>query len=166
MSGDKIVCMRIGFIVEGDPDKAVVEALARRVLPAGVEFHTVRLGGKAALPMAYTSVLTLLAKSYDHVVVLFDTDSTLPESNAQQKEQVEESLREHGVADRTSVCPAVPTVRDWILGGRQDVGSHRIGIDELRDFAQRLDLQQLKERNSSFAEFARILTGVVQNVAA
>lgn len=67
---------RIAFVVEGDTDKAVAEALARRVwriLPE--RMRTVRLGGRAAVPWLWETVLTLLEeKGYDHVVVLLDAD--------------------------------------------------------------------------------------------
>jgi hypothetical protein len=105
--------MKIGFIVEGDGDRAAVESVARKLLP-GVRIHTVRLGGKAALPTAYTSVIELLRKGYDHVFIVFDADTTDGKVAAAQRRTVEASLREHKLDERTTVVAATPTVEEWL----------------------------------------------------
>lgn len=64
--------MKLGFIVEDDTDKIIVETLARRFLSAGVQFHIVRSGG---FHSAYITVFKFLEKSYNHIMILFDTDS-------------------------------------------------------------------------------------------
>src|SRR5688572_8933187 len=95
--------MKIGFIVEGDTDKAIVETLARRILPRGTRLHTVRLGSKIALPTAYTSVIEFLRKDYDHVWIIFDADTTEESLISAERAEVEASLRKYGLHDRTTV---------------------------------------------------------------
>src|SRR5208283_4726955 len=102
--------MKLGLIVEGDWDKVIAESLAKRVLPPSVHVQTVRLGGKAALTTAYTTVFTFLSRGYEHAVLLFDADSSIAEVVAERRRRVEASLVEHHVSDRATAIPVVPVI--------------------------------------------------------
>src|SRR6202035_3623645 len=103
-----ISTMKLGFIVKGTREKQIVEALARRLLPAETGIHTVRLGGIIAIPGAYTSVLILRSKGYDHVTLVFDAESALPRAIAERKRFIQAPLLDHHAGDVTTVCVAVP----------------------------------------------------------
>lgn len=168
--------MKIGFIVEGDTDKTVVEAIARKLLPSTMTFHTVRLGGKAALPTAFTSVIVILSKGYDHVVLLFDADTTQEELVERQKQEVEASLARHGVASHCTVCPVVRSIADWLeqgdpAGGKVTV-ARPLSLAERADreaaiqrASEALDLDLLRQRNPSFARFADVLASLAGRAA-
>lgn len=166
---DNMDAMKLGFIVEGTADKQIVEALARRLLPVGVKFHTVRLGGIVAIPTAYTTVLLMRSKGYDHVTLVFDADSSIPASVATKKRYVEAPLAEHHVSDVTTVCPAVPQIEGWILAGLADEqypvldpksSIQRLsqgqppGAEAIGGLLERMDLDLAAQREPSFAEFA------------
>ena len=108
---------KLGFIVEGSFDKEVVEALAARLLGEQFHVHTVRLGGKAALPWVWSTVLDLRAGDYSHIIILFDADASLESEVERKRQDIEQRLQQHGVARNTSVCLAVPSLEAWLLGG-------------------------------------------------
>jgi hypothetical protein len=161
--------VRIGFIVEGDSDMEIIRALAARVAPTeSASFHFVRLGGRAALPTAYTSAMVLLSKGYDHIIVIFDADSSEPEIIQERRSRVEDSLRRHRLLDLVAVCPAVPEVEAWVLAGmagadisvtRPKLELSRLaeeggsgGVSQL--IARAFDPALAARRNPSFADFA------------
>lgn len=160
--------LRLGFIVEGDSDRIVVEWIARRLLPPEAQVRTIRLGSRAALPTAFTSVLTFFAKDYDQVIVVFDSDSTLTEVVAEQQRDVELSLCERGLLHRVSVCPAVPEIEAWIAAGipelelplenpkvslLQLLRSPAIGANEVARLEGMFDLSLARQRSPSFSHF-------------
>lgn len=170
--------MKLGFIVEGDAAKAVLEELIPRLLPAGraVEYGFVRLGGRAGLSTAYTSAIVLLSKNSDHVFIVFDAGSTLPAVVAEQKERVFAGVREYRLEADVTVCPAIPTIESWLLAGLRDQDpfapdpTKRLGsmlghpFDPAVDgpgLVAQLDLELASRRNESFAQFAEALASVV-----
>ena len=145
---------RIAFVVEGDTDKAVAEALARRVwriLPE--RMRTVRLGGRAAVPWLWETVLTLLEeKGYDHA------DDALDEIKA--------ALASHHIDEKSvSVFLAVPVLEAWILAGTDEQPEvpdakqrlrkllGRRSPDELADAVKSLDLEKARRRSPSLDAF-------------
>src|SRR5688572_12416467 len=104
--------MKIAFFVEGNQERAAVEQVARRLLPRGVKMHVVRLGGKAALGTAYTSVPEMLAKGYEHVFII--VNAATPQDAATDVRQVDSTLREYGLTDRATVLPAIPDLSAWL----------------------------------------------------
>lgn len=172
--------MRFGFIVEGDTDKAIAETLIRRMLPSSIQLHTVRLGGKIALPSAYTTVALFLDRGHEHVFILFDTDSTIASVIARQRREVEAPLREHHLLDRAAVCPVVPTIEAWLLAGMADqpdsvpdpkaelTRTLRIrpsDVGALARLATTIDLDLARRRNASFAEFTDAVLAAVHSEA-
>ena len=113
---------KIGFVVEGEVDKAFVEELARRVLSPKLgqdelRVHAVRLGSEIALPWAYSSVLMLLEeKEYQHVLVVMDADTGRRSEAERKRHRIEDMMREHHLTkDEVSVCIAVPEIEAWLL---------------------------------------------------
>ncbi len=164
--------LRLGFIVEGNSDRVVVEWIARELLPLETHIRTVRLGSHAALPSAYTSVLTFVSKGYDQVVLVYDSDTTLPDAVSEQQRTAELSLNEHGLLDRVSVCPAVPEIEAWLVAGiaeldptvadpkellRRFLGpSFFSGVDMDR-LAAAFDVSLARRRSPSFSQFVEAI---------
>jgi hypothetical protein len=168
----------LGFIVEGDADRAVVEALAGRLLHGRWHFYTVRIGGKAALPSAHWTAALFFEKGYERVVLVFDVDSNDPADYAAQKQEVEESLRSHHVGDGTSVCPALPSVWTWLLAGHVEnpesigcpkdelaraLGTTDLRVDDLQALAEGLDLAA--RRSPSLKHFVEVLAEIRSTAA-
>ena len=174
---------KIGFIVEGDTDKSVVETVARHLLGPNFHVHAVRLGGKAALPWAYATALRLLGdKGYAHIVVVLDADVSNddPETIERLAWQVRDQFRTHGLEDSTSICIAVPSIEAWLLSAyveqpeavldpKPDLVRH-LGVPALSpEVAERaaraLDLTLARSRSPNFDHFARTLEGLAMQHA-
>jgi hypothetical protein len=166
---------KIGFILEGDSDRIIVETLARRILSQNVGFDTVRLGGIAALPSAYTTVLLFLDNDYHHVVLVIDADSRDESEYAWRKQSVEESLQRYHVLEEVTICTAVPSIEAWLLAeyepNPEQVANPKIalathlGLTELSHnviatLAQQLNIEKAKKRSKSFNNFVSKLRAV------
>lgn len=166
---------KLGFVVEGDTDRAILEALTRRLLPERFQTHFVRLGGKAALPWAYTTVLDFLQKGYSHVFIVFDADTSDPAQVRRQREENLAILRRHGLAEHVSLCIAVPEIEAWLLAGLQEgpeqaaspkrTVADRLGLTASNSVgwqraAHELDLETAAARSASLSEFVRELRAV------
>jgi hypothetical protein len=105
--------MKLGLIVEGDSHKAILERLVPRLTspPSPIRYAFIRLGGREALSTAYTSAVVLLGKKYDHVIITFDTYTGQPEGVAELEERVAAGVRQFGLEQDVSICPAVPELR-------------------------------------------------------
>lgn len=173
--------LSLGFIVEGDTDKIIVETLAQRLLshpPIDFQFYTVRLGSKAALSSAYTTVWLFLEKGYEHIVLLFDADTTNKDEVFYQKSRVEKTLLENHIElSKVVVCPVIPEIEAWLLAHyfefpeehlnsrtklKQITQQNVLSPQVLRAIAEQVDLELLEQRSSSFAEFAHALRTIAE----
>ncbi|HEU4410369.1 MAG TPA: DUF4276 family protein [Polyangiaceae bacterium] len=164
---------RIAFVVEGDADKAVVESLAKRIWQTPPErVHTVRLGGRAAVPWLWATVLTLLdEKHYNHVVVLLDADTADGEKAADRVEELKAELLKHRITDDSvSIFLAVPELEAWLLaateenpevpGAKQRLRAalpEATSPDELARLASKLNLREARRRSPSLNTFLSAL---------
>jgi len=176
----------IGFLVEGYIDKAVIEVLAERLLGAGPRaedyyFRVVSMGGKAAVPWAWSTVLAMLDEDRDqHVVLVLDADTTEPERIESQRARIEAMLADHNLeSDEVSICFAVPTIEAWLLStyeakpeaianAKQTLHTH-LKIDRLTPegaaiAARGLDLVLARQRAPSFNHFAETLDRIIKNL--
>ena len=168
---------KLAFIVEGDTDRVVVETLARQVWSAPPKIHTVRLGGKAAVPWVWSTVLALLdEKNYDHVVILLDADSTSPDDVEVQRAAIRAQLRQHHFGEEeVSIAFAVPELEAWLIADRAKeperdsrarfealFGGRTPEIIEQR--ARALNLDVARERSPSLDEFMRTLDALRHRV--
>ncbi len=179
--------LKMGFLVEGDIDKPVVETLARRLLREGdlqlheddVHVHVVRSGGKSTLPWAYSTINFLLQnKKFDHVMVLLDADTRYPPELERQREKVERMFREHGLDDEeVSVCFATPELEAWLLAGQLEkpeettdakrdlcraLGITRLTPERAAEQARGLDLKEARRKAPSFEQFAQKIEAVAK----
>jgi hypothetical protein len=161
---------RIAFVVEGDHDKAVVEALAQRIWRVPPErMRTVRLGGRAAIPWLWDTVVTLLEeKGYDHVVVLLDADDDDEDSEeaAGLVAEIKAELANHHIDEKkVSVLLAVPMLEAWLLADTEEQPEvpdarkrlrnllGRWSPDKLADMVRNLDLDKARRRSPSLHMF-------------
>lgn len=167
---------KLGFIVEGDFDKEVIETLAVRLLGERFHIHTVRLGGKAALPWVWSTVLDLQARDYSHIIILFDADVSSESDVERQRREVEMNLQQHGAARNTAVCLAVPAIETWLLTSgppRPEARSDPKGVLEMRlgrplqpgdgaRLADELDIEQARKNSRSFEQFVQTLQALMK----
>lgn len=161
---------RLAFVVEGDLDRAVVETLARRIWGHPVHLHTVRLGGKAAVPWLWSAAMPLLdEKGYDHVIVLLDADTTSRDDIVEQEDALKAQFAQHRLReDEVSLVLAVPEIEAWLIADEdaapeeapREKLTRRYGHRTRELFAKRadaLDLQVGRERSPSLNRFIETL---------
>jgi hypothetical protein len=173
---------KIGFVVEGSVDKALVEALAPRIFGAGFEVQAIRIGGAIALRWAYSTVLTLLEEKHcHHVILLLDAGAQEPSQIDRRKQQIVAMLEEHRLgSDDVSVCLAVPEIEAWLLAAYEErreerrepkaallehLGARRMLPDQAAEIARTLDIEKARTRSPSFDAFVRTLGGVAARFA-
>jgi hypothetical protein len=172
---------KIGFIVEGDVDKAVVETLARRLLGEAFRAYAVRLGGAIAVRWAYSTVLMLLEeKHYQHVVLVLDADSSIKAELDRKRREIQVMLDQHDLGSEVvSVCLAVPEIEAWLLAAyvdrpeesvdpRGDLATllqvRRLLPEKAAEIARELDIKKARSRSPSFDEFARLLEALAERL--
>jgi hypothetical protein len=162
---------KLAFIVEGDTDATVVRALVERIAPPRTRLGFVRAGGKIGIYSASPSVAILQGKGYDHVFVIFDADTNDPTVVREQETRIVDMLRERGLTRGISVVPVVPTIEAWLLADVEEQPDsvanakgrlrelQRTGRlpDSVERIAERLKLEQLRNRSPSFAAFAQMI---------
>lgn len=170
---------KIGFIVEGDIDKAVVEAIARKVLssrlePDSLKVHAIRLGSRIALPWAYSSVLALLDEhEYQHVIIVLDADTSLRPEVERKKRRIEDMMRDHDLTpNEVSVCLVVPEIEAWLLAKHllepekesdpksklgENLPNGKLTIDRAGQLAKELDINTARKRSPSLENFVASL---------
>ena len=101
--------MRVGFIVEGIPDKLVCEHLARRINP-DLDVETVPLGAKPRLlKRCGQTAKLLLDEGFDRVVVVWDLYPAEWENPARAKQLSMQKTRPSCNLDRERVERALET---------------------------------------------------------
>jgi len=176
----------IGFLVEGESDQAVVEALAVRLMKRKLGdreffYNAVPMDGKSNLPWAHTIAVPMLEEDgYQHVIVVLDADTTHQGRAVHLRRNVEAMFARHQLGeDKVTVCLAVPAIEAWLLTAYEE------HPDEVEDAkrklcerlhvrtilpaqaaiaANKLDLDLARKRSQSFKEFADALTAIVDRL--
>lgn len=168
--------IRLGFIVEGDNDREIVEPLIKKLLGEECTLSFVRMGGVGAFYWAFSPVVELLTdKHCDYVVVLADADSNKKSAVKNRKEMIERPLREHHLNESAvSVCLAVPVAEAWILARYEENPEQFLDAKErlskllrdnrrnftaaeLRREAESLNLAVARQRSPSLDSFLKIV---------
>lgn len=173
-----VVEQRLGFVVEGEADKAFVEALVPRLFRDPIRVYAVRLGGRIAIPWIYATALTLLEeKQYPHVVVLLDSDTVVPSRIEEQRQGIRSMLEQHSITSaEVTICFAVPELEVWLLAEyderpeesknpRQDLATRlgrqgRVLPEKIGELARALNIKNARERSASFDGFVRAINDV------
>lgn len=107
--------LKLVFFVEGNADKAFLEALVPRVLGPKAAMRVVRVGGKAAFFSTFFEAVQFLEAGYASVFLLLDADTDIPEEIERQKRQLFEVFRRYGLTERVQIHMAVPMLEAWLL---------------------------------------------------
>lgn len=175
---------KLGFLVEDDVDKLVVEALARKVAsrlspPVQPRLATIRLAGTPRVRKMIPEILFLVDKGYVPAVVVFNTDTLPPDSYVAE---LESRLAANRVHDLARLVPVIPSIEAWVLADevaiQQVAGTPPPGPAERSDktpkevleqwlggwgpreqerVAELLDPERIRPREPSFARFERLL---------
>ncbi|HYO71885.1 MAG TPA: hypothetical protein VEU33_37985 [Archangium sp.] len=177
---------KIAFFVDGDKEKLLVEALARKVVerhrPASQPvLATIRLAGTPREGI-FSLVEVMLTKDYQRFLILFNTGSTSRRRIADMASEIHEPLVRARLEDKVSIIPLVPSIDSWVLAdeealaraaGRRWTGevAHERNRPEdvLRELlggwspreqkrvARYLDPERIRSRNKSCDAFVRAL---------
>jgi hypothetical protein len=107
-------------MVEGDADKAFIEALVPRIVGPNVDVRVVRVGGKAAFSSTFFEAARFLEAGYAAVFLIVDADTEIPAEIEIQKRQLLDVFRRYGLEDRVRICMAVPMIEAWLLAAYQE----------------------------------------------
>jgi Domain of unknown function (DUF4276) len=173
---------KIGFVVEGDLDKVVVETIAHRLLDETFRAHAVRIGHRIAVRWVYSTVLALLEeKHYHHVILLLDADTSLDTEIERKERDIKAMFEEHHLdSDEVSVCFAVPEIEAWLLAEYEEhpeeirdpksrlvnhLGKRRPVPAVVIDLARTLDIAKARSRSPSFNAFVGTLERVAVSLS-
>lgn len=112
---EPIAPLKLAFFVEGNTEKAFIEALVPRTLGPRVGVRVVRIGAKSAFASSFFEAAQFVEAGYAQVFVLLDADTTIPEEIDLQKRQLMQIFRRYGLEDRVQIHLAVPMVETWLL---------------------------------------------------
>lgn len=177
---------KIAFFVDGDKEKLLVEALARKVIArhrpiSDPVLATIRLAGTPREGI-YSLVEVMLTKDYQRFFILFNTGSTSRRRIADMASEIQEPLVRVRLEDKVSLIPLVPSIERWVLAdeealeqaaGRRWTGEvpHERsrpedvlrellggwGPREQKRVARYLDPERIRARDKSFEAFVRAL---------
>lgn len=159
--------VKVAFIVEGDADKAFVEALVPRILGRNARAQVVRVGGKGGFRSAFANVAAFLDEGYQKVIILVDADTCDAAEVAEQRARLVDTFRRHGVEAAAEVCLAVPLMEAWLVAGHDDVPAdlppkravaeslHVRRPADIARLAAQLPIEKVQARSPSFDAFVR-----------
>lgn len=117
---ESIAPFKLVFFVEGNTEKAFIEALVPRILGPRVGVRVVRIGAKAAFASTFFEAAQFLEAGYAQVFVLLDADTELPEDIDLQKWQLMEIFRRYGLKEHVQIYMAVPMLEAWLLAAYRE----------------------------------------------
>ncbi|HZH17659.1 MAG TPA: hypothetical protein VE057_25115 [Archangium sp.] len=177
---------KIAFFVDGDKEKLLVEALARKVIERHCPTRepilaTIRLAGTPREGL-YSLVEVMLTKDYQRFFILFNTGSTSRRRISLMAGEIHEPLVRVRLEDKVSLIPLVPSIETWVLADEEaltraagkrwtgEVPQERSrpedilrellggwGPREQKRVARYLDPERIRARDKSFDAFARAL---------
>ena len=159
--------IKIGFIVEGATDVTLITKLVTRLHP-DIFMRAIYVGGKSRFYSAHIGTVAFLRKEYQHVFVLFDTDTTDSFNIEDQLRSFSQPFREYGLEKRATLIPIIPEIEAWILSHfikeihpstSPKAALRKILTDspelpqDITKLVEHVDLSQMKANNQNFAEF-------------
>lgn len=112
---EPVAPLKLVFFVEGNTDKAFLDAFVPRILGPRVGIRVVRVGGKAAFASTFFETAQFLEAGYASAFVLLDADTEIPEEIDLQKRQLMEVFRRYGLEQQVQIYMAVPMLEAWLL---------------------------------------------------
>ena len=167
MARQQVAPLKLAFFVEGDADKAFVEALVPRIVGREAVVRVLRVGDKAAFSSTFYEAAQLLESGYASAFFIVDADTAIAPEVETQRQRLVEVFRRYGLEDRVRICMAVPMLESWLLAAHQAEPERSTdpkrdlarlaGADSIRALAERLPIEQARRRSKSFDEFAAAL---------
>jgi Domain of unknown function (DUF4276) len=163
---EPIAPQKLVFFVEGDSDKAFLEAFVPRVLGRKLAMRVVRVGGKSAFSSTFFEAAQFLDAGYTSVFLLLDADTEIADEIDRQKRQLAKIFRRYGLTDRVQIHMAVPMLEAWLLAAyrahpeqsthpKRDLARHA-GPDmgnRIGELAAALPIELARRRSKSLDEF-------------
>lgn len=173
-----IVPLKLAFLVEGDAEKAFLEALVPRVLGPQVALRVVRIGMKSAFPSTYFDALRLLDAGYAAVFLLVNANTAVVNKIDRQKRELTEVFRRYRLAQYVQIHMVVPMLEAWLLAAYQahpeqstrperDL-AHHAGPDadsKIGELAAVLPLDLARRRSPSLRKFITALEALASEDA-
>lgn len=190
-SAGQSVQRKIAFLVDGDKEKLIVEALARKVVarhcPASEPcFATLRCAGTPRAGL-FSVVEVMLTKNYQRFIVLFGTGSTSQRRISSMASEIQEPLVRLRLMDRVSLIPLVPSIERWVLADEEALeraggsplpeelprGREQLeallgellggwGPKEQKRVTRYLDPERIRAKDASFDAFVRALLAALE----
>jgi len=175
---EPIAPVKLAFFVEGDSDKAFVEALVPRVVGPSARVHVVRVGGKAAFSSTFFEAARFLEAGYAQIFLVVDADTEIPTEIELQKQRLVDVFRRYGLEDRVRICMAVPMLEAWLLAAYREDPERSTNpkrdlarfagadtSDRIRTLAAALPIDVARRRAKSFDELVTGLEAFVPSKA-
>ncbi len=126
---------KICIIVEGEIDRLVVQNLIRKSKIKG-DFVIIPSYGKYRILQNLNEYIRPFAESFDHVVVLVDTDAVSLEQMETFTENVNQ-LRENLIRNNVTIFGANPEIEAWIVAGLDEsIFRHYEGLVDKQTFVE------------------------------
>jgi hypothetical protein len=122
---------------------------------------------------AYVTALNFLTWSYHHIIVVFDSDSADELEIENRYRRYLAQFVKYGISRDVELVAAVPQIETWLLGhyiehpelepdAKAKLASlmQAHGADDLSQLAETADLELMKKRSPSFAQFVQTLQTV------
>jgi uncharacterized protein DUF4276 len=175
---EPIAPLKLVFFVEGDTDKAFLEAFVPRILGPKIAMRVVRVGGKSAFSSTFFEAAQFLEAGYAAVFLLLDADTEIADEIDHQKRQLMEVFRRYGLAEHIQIYMAVPMLEAWLLAAyrmhpeqsthpKRDLARH-VGPDagnKIGELAAALPIDLARRRSRSLDDFITGLEAVAPSHA-
>lgn len=173
-----IAPLKLAFLVEGDAEKAFLEALVPRVLDPGVAMRVVRIGMKSAFSSTYFEAFQFLEAGYAAVFLLVNADTEIVDEIDRQKQELMEVFRRYGLAEYVQIHMVVPMLEAWLLAAyrahpeqsthpKRDL-ARRVGPaaeSKIGELASALPLELAQRRSRSLRKFITALEALASKKA-
>jgi hypothetical protein len=164
---ESVAPLKLAFFVEGDMDKAFIEALVPRIIGQDAVVRVVRIGGKAAFSSTFYEAAQFVEAGYASVFLIVDADTALTSEIENQRQRLAEVFRRYGLEDRVQICMAVPMLESWLLTAYQEDPERSTqpnrdlarfaGASDIRTLATELSIDEARRRSRSFDAFVAAL---------
>lgn len=177
---------KLVFLVDGDKEKLLVEALARKVMarhrPASRSCFATLCFWSTPREGIYSLVEVLFTRNDQRFIILFNTRSTSRRRISSMASEIRDPLIRARLEEKVTLIPLVPSIESWVLADEEALertmgrplpealsrGKSQPeallrellggwGSKEQRRVARYLDPERIRARDASFDAFARAL---------
>jgi hypothetical protein len=186
-SASKPVPHKVAFIVEGDTDQVIVEALARKILdkvPGGrsLQLTTLPVYGSPRVRNVFPEIYSFLREGFERVIVVFDADSADEDEVEAFVDSLRARLVQEDLDDAVTLVAVAPEIEGWLLadpeiakevlsgetlrGSPKEMIERLLKKEPLQSLVAHLHPERIREKDQSFRAFERSLREVAERQAA